>query len=154
MESSDFCLVISQPFFLSSRCNTLSDTVFARNFAYPNVAPGLICASLALKRLIIKERTDLPSSQGFLASIPGSSTPVGRDPRSFQKRGVAFRLVKNVGTHKEGNFGAQSPWPTGSLSTLNPQRHHWRSKTRFRVVTSLARVRLSPTGNQCTVSVK
>jgi len=53
----------------------------------------------------------------------------------------------------ESHFGALSPWPTSSLSTLNPQRHHWRPKTRFRVATNLARVGLAPTGNQRTVSV-
>ena len=63
---------------------------------------------------------------------------------------AAIKTSAPTGSH----FGALSPWPTDSLSTLNRQRRRWWSKTRFRVVTSLARVGIAPTGNHCTVSVK
>ena len=43
---------------------------------------------------------DLPSSQGFLASMPGSQTPAGPSPRSTRDTGVAFRKLDYVGTRK------------------------------------------------------
>jgi len=84
--------------------------------------------------------------------MPGSSTPVGLHSRSFR-----IQLLPSAATKASAptitNFGAQSPWPTDSLSTLNRERRRAQSKTRFRVETNLTRVGLAPTGNQCTVSV-
>lgn len=44
--------------------------------------------------------TDLPSSQGFLVSMPGSQTPAGPRPRSTRDFGVAFRKLDYVDTRK------------------------------------------------------
>ena len=131
----------------------LGGTVFHRTAQCPTVRSDPLVDRRPNAVMAPRNTADLPSSQSFLASMPGSSTPAGRSPRSFQEHGVAFHPVNAVGTRCEADLDAQSPWPTDSLSTLNPHRHRCRPKTRFRVVTNLARVGLAPTGNQCTVSI-
>lgn len=91
MESSDFCLAFSPQSLLSSRSDTSVDTLFARYNAYPGAAPGLTSFPLALKRLSAKERTDLPSSQGFLINMLGSQTPVDSLSQVICRNNVAFR---------------------------------------------------------------
>ena len=101
-----------------------------------------------------RNKADLPSSQGFLASMPGSSTPTGRLPRSISGSPVLPSVVLKTSAPAERVISVLNH--RGLLARclrLTANVTAGQSKTRFRVGTSLARVGLAPTGNQCAVSV-
>lgn len=157
MESSDFYLVFSRPFVLASRRDTLPVLPF---FVRPSTQPHAWTHLLtACPHAVVGQGTGRPPE------FPGF--PSDEHARLYDAGGsVATCLLLDATTlmpsaitttsasHHETHFSAQSPWPALSLSTLNPQRHHWRPKTRFRVKTNLARVGFTPTGNLRTVSIK
>ena len=122
MKSSDFCFIISRRSFSSFRRDTLGGTVFLHTTQ---------CTAVRLDRLIDRgsdavisprNEADLPSSQGFLVSMPGSWTPAGPVPRSIQEHRYCLPRSKTRRPPHRGDFGALSPWPTDSLSTLNRRR--------------------------------
>ena len=154
MESSDFCLVISQQSLLSSYHNTLAGAVFPPCGPAPQPHHWTHLLT-ACPHAVTYQGTDRPPEFPGFPCQHARLSDTGRSNISGQLEiSVLSSAAIKTSTPTVSHFGAQSPWPIGSLSTLNPQRHRWRPKTRFRVVTSLARVGLAPTRNQRTVSIK
>ena len=107
-------------------------------------------------RLLAKELTDLPSSQGFRYEHAPLSDAGGLVITGLVRDNtVAFRLYENVGIHSIGNFGAQSRGllvrclRLAANVAVGLAQDSLPGGDQF-----LARVGFAPTGNRCAVSVK
>jgi len=86
---------------------------------------GLARISAEPHAVFAKEARALPGSWAALMHVPRSTTPVEHLSPTTRPKYVAFRPLKDVGSHDEQHFGAQSrgPYTPCVRFTLTVTRH-------------------------------